>query len=139
MDHPLCLPHREDLLVLASPQPGFVLIKGLAVDREHLQTAGFSVSTADRIALPERHSTGCLYNAKWEKFCHPQKAYPVSADVPLVAEFLEHLFHRTAPLAIDTIRGYLSALSSTLYNVVNSTNFIFLRNLLKNMDLQCPR
>ena len=96
----------------------------------------------DRIALPQRDSTGCLYNAKWEEFfrwCHRRKADPVSADVPLVAEFLEHLFQRTPPLAIDTIRGYRSALSSTLYNVVDLTNSIFLRNLLKNMDLQRPK
>ena len=59
--------------------------------------------------------------------------------MPLVAEFLEHLFQRTPPLAIDTIRGYPSALSSTLYNVVDLTNSVFLRNLLKNMDLQRPK
>ena len=57
----------------------------------------------------------------------------------LVAEFLEHLFQRTPPLAIDTIRGYHSALSSTLYNMVDLTNSVFLRNLLKNMDRQRPR
>ena len=52
---------------------------------------------------------------------------------------LWHLFQRTSPLAIDTIREYRSASSSTLYNVVDLTNPVFLRNLLKNMDLQCPR
>ena len=59
--------------------------------------------------------------------------------MPLVAEFLEHLLQRTPPLAIDTISGYHSALSSILYNVVDLTNSVFLRNLLKNMDLQHPR
>ena len=44
--------------VLCSPQPGFVPIPRLAVVREHLQTADFSASTADRIALPQRDSTG---------------------------------------------------------------------------------
>ena len=58
---------------------------------------------------------------------------------PLVAEFLEHLFQRTPSLAINTIRGYRSAFSSTLYNVVDLTNSVFLRNLLKNMDRQCPK
>ena len=118
--------------VLGSPQPRFVPIPCLAVVREHHQTACFSA----------RHSTGCLYNATWEEFCrwcHRRKADPVSANVPLVAEFLEHLFQRTHPLAIDTIRGYSLALSSTLYYVVDLTNSVFLRNLLKNMDLQCPR
>ena len=52
---------------------------------------------------------------------------------------LRNLFQRTSLLAIDTIRGYRSALSSTLYNVVDLTNSVFLRNPLKNMDLQCPR
>ena len=110
--------------VLGSPQPGFIPIPRLAVVREHLQTAGFSASTSDRIALPQRDSTGRLYNAKWEEFClwcHRRKADPVSANVPLVAEFLEHLFQRTPPLAIDTNRGYCSALSSTLYNLVDLT------------------
>ena len=79
--------------VLGSPQPGFVPIPRLAVVREHLQTAGFSVSTADRISLPQRDSKGRLYNAKWEEFWGRQrKTDPVSADVPVVAEFLEHLF-----------------------------------------------
>ena len=75
----------------------------------------------------------------WEEFCHwyhRRKADPVSADVPLVADFLEHLYQRTPPLAI---RGYRSALSSILYNVVDLTNSVFLRNLLKNMDLQRPK
>ena len=65
----------------------------------------------DRIALPQRNSTGFLYNAKWEEFCrccHRLKADPVSADVLLAAECLELLFQRTPPLAIDTIRGFRS-------------------------------
>ena len=128
--------------VLGSPQPGFVPIPHLAVVREHLQTACFSASKADQIVLPQRDSTGCLYNAKWEEFCRwcqPWKADLVSADVPLLVELLEHLFQRTPLLAIDTIRLYRSALSSTFYNVVDLTNSVFLRNLLKNMDLQCPK
>ena len=56
-----------------------------------------------------------------------------------MVDFLEHLFQRTPPLAIDTIRGYRSALSSTLYNVLDLTNSVFLRNLLKNMALQCNK
>ena len=56
-----------------------------------------------------------------------------------MAEFLKHLFQRTAPLVIDTIRRYRLALSSTLYNVVDLTNAVFLRNLLKYMDLQRPK
>ena len=52
---------------------------------------------------------------------------------------LEHLFQRMPPLSIDTIRGYRSALSSTLYNMVDLTNSVFLRNLFKNMDLQRPK
>ena len=47
--------------VLGSPQPGFVPKPRLAVVWEHLQTAGFLASTVDRIALPQRDSTGCLY------------------------------------------------------------------------------
>ena len=43
------------------------------------------------------------------------------------------------PLAIDTISGSRSALSCTLYNVVGLTTSVFLRNLLKNMDLQRPK
>ena len=128
--------------LLGSPQSRFVPIQCLAVVREHLHTAGFSASTVEGIAFPQRDSTGCLYNAKWEQFCrwcHGRKVDPVSADMPVVAEFLEYLFQRTPPSAIDTIRGYHSPLSSTLYNVVDLTNSVFLRNLLKNMDLQHPR
>ena len=47
-------PSQEDL---GSPQPGFVPIPCLAVFREHLQTSGFSASTADQIALPQDAST----------------------------------------------------------------------------------
>ena len=38
-------------------------------------------------------------------WCHRPITVPVSADVPLVTEFLVHIFQRTPPLAIDTIQG----------------------------------
>ena len=66
--------------VLGSPKPGLVKIPCLAVVREHLQTAGFSARTADRIALPQSDFTGRLYNAKCQEFCHwchRRKADPV--------------------------------------------------------------
>ena len=62
-------------------------------------------------------------------WCHRRKADHVTANVPLVAEFMD----------IDTIRGYRSEYSYTLYNMVDLTNSVFMRNLLKNMDLQCPK
>ena len=144
MDHPLCLPQREDLLVQdlpkrfwVHPNPGLFQYHAWLFSGSTSKQEGFSTSTVDRIALlretPQDAST------MWEEFCcwcHRRKADSVSADVPLAAEFLEHLFQGTPPLAIDTIRRYRSALSSTLYNMVDLQT---LRNLLKNMDLQHPK
>ena len=70
-------------------QPRFIPIPHLTVVWEHLQTVVFSASTAYRITLLQRDSTGRLYNAKWEEvchWCHRRKTDPVSGDVPLVAE-----------------------------------------------------
>ena len=149
VDHPLCLPQREDLLVQdlpkrfwIHPNPGMFQYHAWLLSGSTSKQQVFPASTVDRIALPQRDSTGCLYNAKWEFFCrwcHRRKADPVSTDVPLVEDFLEHLFQRMPPVTIDTIRGYRSALSSTLYNVVDLTNSVFLRNLFKNRDLQRPK
>ena len=90
LDHPLCLPQREDLLVQdlprkywVHPNPGLFQYHAWLLSR----------STADQIALPQRDSTGHLYNAKWEEFCHwchrrkgrsCLSRCALSGDVPLV-------------------------------------------------------
>ena len=87
--------------VLGSPQPTFVPIPCLAVVREHIQTVGFSASTADRIALPQRDSTGCLYKTKLEEFCHwchRWIADPVSDDCVFSGGFLGAFVLENSPV-----------------------------------------
>ena len=77
----------------------------------------FSQATADRIAVPQQSSTRSIYDGKWAEFCSwcsRKKTDPVKTTIPIVADFFVHLFERRPPLAVSTIRGYRSAISSTI-------------------------
>ena len=103
---------------LDAPQPGNVQLPRLDVVRDSLTARGFSQAAADRIAVPQRSSTRSIYDGKWAEFCSwcsRKKTDPVKATIPIVADFLVHLFERRPPLAVSTIRGYRSAISSTWY------------------------
>ena len=80
------------------------------------QTRGFSEQVSNRIAVPQRKSTLDLYEQKWNSFrewCELNRINPHTPTVPMIAEFLLHLF-RDKQLATITIKGYRSALSSLM-------------------------
>ena len=102
---------------VVSPEPRDVQLPRLDVVRSALSQRGFSERAAKHIAVPQRSSTRLVYEGKWAEFCawcDRRKEDPVQASVPLVADFLTELFERIPPLAVSTIRGYRSAISSTV-------------------------
>ena len=80
------------------------------------QARGFSEQVSNRIAVPQRNSTLDLYEQKWNTFrewCELNGINPHTPTVPMIAEFLLHLF-RDKQLATITVKGYRSALSSLM-------------------------
>ena len=71
---------------------------------------------SNRIAVPQRKSTLDLYEQKWNTFrewCELNGINPHKPTVPMIAEFLLHLF-RDKQLATITVKGYRSALPSLM-------------------------
>ena len=80
------------------------------------QARGFSEQVSNRIAVPQRKSTLDLYEQKWNTFrewCELNGINPHTPTVPMIADFLLHLF-RDKQLATITVKGYRSALSSLM-------------------------
>ena len=102
---------------------------------------GFSEAAAQRIAIPQRGSTRTVYDGKWAEFCRwcsGQKKDPIRATVPVVADFLIHLFDRTPPLAVSTIRGYRSAIASTIPDGFRITESKEISNLFRSLGVDRP-
>ena len=126
---------------LDAPQPGNVQLPRLDVVRNSLTARGFSQATADRIAVPQRSSTRSIYDGKWAEFCSwcsRKKTDPVKATIPIVADFLVHLFERRPPLAVSTIRGYRSAISSTIPSGSAITNSKEIGDLFRSLANDRP-
>ena len=80
------------------------------------QARGFSEQASNRIAVPQKKFTLDLYEQKWNTFrewCELNGINPHTPTVPMIAEFLLHLF-RDKQLATITLKGYRSALSSLM-------------------------
>ena len=126
---------------LDAPQPQNVQLPRLDVVRDSLDVRGFSPETADRIAVPQWSSTRSIYNGKWTEFCSWcswKKTDTVKATVPVVADFLVHLFERRPPLAVLTIRGYRSAIASTIPSGSAITNIKEIGDLMWSLAHECP-
>ena len=92
--------------------------------------------TADRTAVPQWASTRSIYDGKWAEFCawcSRKKTDPVKATVPVVADFLVQLFERRPPLAVSTIRGYRSAIASTIPSGSAITNSKEIGDLMRSL------
>ena len=126
---------------VVSPEPRDVQLPRLDVVRSALSQRGFSERAAKHIAVPQRSSTRLVYEGKWAEFCawcDRRKADPVQASVPLVADFLTELFERIPPLAVSTIHGYRSALSSTVPHGPSLTNSQELGALMRSFAKDRP-
>ena len=123
------------------PQPRDVQLPRLDVVRDSLTQRGFSEAAAHRISIPQRGSTRTVYDGKWAEFCHwcsGQKKDPIRATVPVVVDFLIHLFDRTPPLAVSTIRGYRSAIASTIPDGFRIMESKEISNLLRSLGIDRP-
>ena len=113
----------------------------LDVVRDSLTQRGFSEAAAQRISIPQRGSTRTVYDGKWAEVCHwrsGKKKDPIRASVPVVADFLIHLFNRTPPLAVSIIRGYRSAIASTIPDGFHITKSKEISNLKRYLGIDRP-
>jgi hypothetical protein len=88
------------------PQTG-----GLKAERGQLQDQGFSYGAVIMLTA-RRTSTRKVYDARWNTFtswCHTRGTDPTSASVNLIIDFLTSLVKNEA---INTVRGYITAISS---------------------------
>ena len=119
-----------------------VQLPRLAYKRRSLLEEGFPADIAERIAAPQREGTQRVYDAKWGEFCDwckRRKIDPVAVTIPIVAEFLNYLFKKQPPLAISTIRGYRSTLSSALPIGEEITNSAKLGALMQSFATERPK
>ena len=82
-----------------------------------------------------------MYDGKWAEFCpwcSGQKKDPIRATVPVVADFLINLFDRTPPLAVSTIRGYRSAIASTIPEGFRITESKEITHLMHSLGVDRP-
>ena len=106
------------------------------------QARGFSEQVSNRIAVPQRKSTLDLYEQKWNTFrewCELNGINPHTPTVPIIAEFLLHLF-RDKQLATITIKGYRSALSSLMASRgLDISHDPDLNALIRSFSIERPR
>ena len=106
------------------------------------QARGFSEQVSNRIAVPQRKSTLDLYEQKWNTFrewCELNGINPHTPTVPMIAEFLLHLF-RDKQLATITVKGYRSALSSLMASRgLDISHDPDLNALIRSFSIERPR
>ncbi len=86
----------------------------LEIVRKNFTDQGFSLQTANFLAQGRRQSTLTNYAARWAKFstwCSGKEVDPISASIPVISDFLVHLFQSGS--SVNTIRNYRSAISAT--------------------------
>ena len=137
------IPPVSAAATITSPDEGVddVQLPRLDIVRSALSQGGFSEWAAKHIAVPQRSSTRLVYEGKWAEFCawcDRRKEDPVQASVPLVADFLTELLERIPPLAVSTIRGYRSAISSTVPHGPSLTNSQELGALMRSFAKDRP-
>ena len=106
------------------------------------QARGFSEQVSNRIAVPQRKSTLDLYEQKWNTFrewCELNVINPHTPTVPMIADFLLHLF-RDKQLATITVKGYRSALSSHMASRgMDISHDPDLNALIRSFSIEGPR
>jgi integrase len=112
----------------------------LASVRGILRQTGFSDAVAERISTRNRRSTARIYQSRWaafENWCGTERVDPLTASVPIIAEFLLHLFGKG--FEVGTVRGYRCAIAATLKHTGRSIGTDKnLTDLLTNLALERP-
>ena len=106
------------------------------------QVRGFSEQVSNRIAVPQRKSTLDLYEQKrntFREWCELNGNNPHTPTVPMIADFLLHMF-RDQQLATITIKGYRSALSSLMVSRGSDISHDpDLNPLIRSFSIERPR
>ncbi len=95
-----------------------------AVQRS-LEEKGFSQAAAEQISRGRRQSSRAVYDSKWRIFsrwCSDQSVDPFEITIQKLADFFLFLFHEKG-LNPRTIKGYRSAISSTISSCGSRTEF----------------
>ena len=108
-----------------------------------LAQEGFSGPVSDCIARSIRASSATVYQSRWSIFCNwcgQRQVDPLKASVPLIADFLLHLF-RSKNLAPGTIAGYRSAIAGILSYAGRSEvgSSSSLSALIRGFSIERPR
>ena len=85
----------------------------MVVEREAWALAGYSEDVTETALSAKRPSTRVVYDTRWQAFsdwCLEKQVEPTSCSLPVVLDFLQSLVRRGR--AVNTVRGYVSALSS---------------------------
>ncbi len=132
---------KTTALPQVSSKPRNVAPARLEIVSRHLQEAGFSERASDTIARHHRASTSSIYDSKWRLFCDwcdRGEIDPITASVPIVADFLLYLFHEKS-LKVSTIKGYRSAIADVLkLKGTDLTNSQELGMLVQSLEIQRP-
>jgi hypothetical protein len=87
----------------------------LEAERAEWLEAGFSATVTDTALSAKRTSTRTVYDSCWSMFltwCKEKELDPLLCSEPNVLDFLQFLV--TNGRALNTVRGYVTALSSRL-------------------------
>ena len=113
-----------------------------AVQRS-LEERGFSRAAAEQISRGRRQSSRAVYDSKWRIFsrwCSEQSVDPFQISIQKLADFFVFLFHEKG-LNPRTIKGYRSAISSTISSCGSRTEFTNspeLASLIRSFQLERP-
>ena len=115
----------------------------MEVTKQNLREQGFSDEVSTRIMEPQRPSTRKVYSYRWQKFaswCEGREEDPLKASVPLIAEFLSHLFLQESKKP-GTIDGYKTAIADVLqfHSKDNIFGNVHLAKLIKSFYKDTPR
>ena len=113
----------------------------MATLKRHFRKSGFSGRAARVLSGCLRSSTSRLCQSRWQIFCgwcHGRGVAPVNATVPVVVDFLIHLFHDKG-LSVSAVKGYSSAFNSVLAlkgrDLASSREItMLLRSFLRSVD-----
>ncbi len=103
----------------------------------------FSQAAVDQISRSRRQSSRAVYDHKWRIFsgwCAGQSVAPFRVTIPQLAEFFVFLF-QVKHLSPRTIKGYRSAISSTISSCGSRTELSYsqdLSSLIRSFQLERP-
>ena len=139
----------QERLVDPAPQPPETPVPSgggssrLEAVQRSLQTRGFSQEAAAQISRGRRQSSRAVYDSKWRIFagwCAERTVDPFQVTIPQLADFFMFLFN-VKQLNPRTIKGYRSAISSTISSCGSRTEFAHsaeLASLIRSFQLERP-